>query len=170
MTDPLSTPRHDTRAPALSAQDKLAYPLWIFALINPVIKRLLQSQLHGLLNRRQYRDEESSVHEPGDEQRLNVALVAGLIDGVGHSPPAVVPTGLPLLSDLRRMYWHSARLKPGDSWFCQPGQLSSSRSSAGARLYPSVHGVSPCHRRSRVPPGTQAVYHRAQSVRQSSPG
>jgi hypothetical protein len=43
------------------------------------------------------------VHEPGDEQRLNVALVAGLIDGVGHSPPAVVPTGLPLLFVRRRV-------------------------------------------------------------------
>jgi hypothetical protein len=103
MTDPISTPGHGTLALAARAQDKPAYPLWIFALINPVMKRLLQSPLHGLLNRRQFRDEEPSVHEPGDEQRLNVAVVAGLIDGVGHSPPAGVPTGLPLLSDLRRI-------------------------------------------------------------------
>jgi hypothetical protein len=50
VTDPISAPGHGKPAQAASAQDKPAYPLWIFALINPVVKSLLQSPLHGLLS------------------------------------------------------------------------------------------------------------------------
>jgi AcrR family transcriptional regulator len=65
--------------------------------ISPVTPAALLVTFHlgmctALLNRRQFRDVEPTLYEPGDEQRLAQTLVAVLLDGAGHSPPADAPT------------------------------------------------------------------------------
>jgi hypothetical protein len=50
MSDATTTPNHTDRPPAGDEAAKPIAPLWIFKVINPSMKGLLQSPLHRLLS------------------------------------------------------------------------------------------------------------------------